>query len=78
MRPSTHKAIRQLLRQSTDGLMVKEIAEKLGFNEDPVRVALHTMPDTYVDRWIHTGGRGTYSQVWCAVAVPENCPHPVQ
>jgi len=75
MRHSNHKAIRELLLQNPDGLMVSEVAKALGVKNDSIKVALRAMVDTYVDRWVKLRG-SPMAAVWCAVEVPPNCPKP--
>ena len=75
MRKSNHAAIRALLHQNPDGLMVSEIAKALGVKNDSIKVALRAMVDTYVDRWVKLRG-SPMAAVWCAVEVPPNCPKP--
>ena len=75
MRLSNHKAIRELLHQNPDGLMVSEIAKALGVKNDSIKVALRSMVDTYIDRWVRLRG-SPIAAVWCAVEVPANCPKP--
>ena len=75
MRHSNHKAIRELLLQNPDGLMVSEVAKALGVKNDSIKVALRSMVDTYVDRWVKLRG-SPMAAVWCAVEVPPNCPKP--
>ena len=75
MRKSNHAAIRALLHQNPDGLMVSEIAKALGVKNDSIKVALRAMVDTYVDRWVKLRN-APMAAVWCAVEVPTNCPKP--
>lgn len=75
MQPVRQKRIRELLRQHPDGLTPLKLAGMTGLHVSNIRTALRAMPDVYVDRWIK-GKRGQYEKVWCAVHVPENCPHP--
>ena len=75
MRKSNHAAIRALLHQNPDGLMVSEVAKALGVKNDSIKVALRSMVDTYVDRWVKLRG-SPMAAVWCAVEVPPNCPKP--
>jgi hypothetical protein len=75
--------IRAILRDS-DGLTAAQLAQKLqqsGYEcAGNISRTLETMPDTYRDRYIRSvdgDGRNTkYAAVWCAVAVPEDCPRP--
>ena len=76
MRTKTTPAIRTLLRDSPDGLDVWTIASTLNREPHNVRRLLKTMPDAYIDRWVHSGGTGMPSAVWCVVVPPENCPRP--
>lgn len=67
--------VRRVLRDSQDGLTVKEIVELTQIDKDPLSRILATMPDAYIDRWSGPN-RGQYTAVWCVVVPPENCPHP--
>jgi hypothetical protein len=74
MHKSNHHAVRMLLQKYPDGLPVSEIAERLEKPPEPVRRALITMPDAYIDRWI--AHRKQWIAVWCVVVPPQNCPKP--
>ena len=72
---SRHPAIRTLLRQHTDGLTAKQLANEMACHEDAANNALKAMPDAYIDRW--SGPlRGQYAAVWCVVIPPPHCPYP--
>lgn len=58
-------------------MTAKEVAKALGAKVDPVRLALKSMPDTYVDRW-EGPKRGQYAEVFCVVIPPPDCPHPTR
>jgi len=75
MRKSNHAAIRALLHQNPDGLMVSEVAKALGVKNDSIKVALRAMVDTYVDRWVKLPS-SPMAAVLCAIEVPPNCPKP--
>lgn len=68
--------LRATLRQHKDGLTLKQLAEQSGVTYRSVHTSIQTMPDVYIDRWDSPTGRFRYQAVWCAVEVPENCPHP--
>ena len=72
---SKHDLVRKVLRDSEDGLTVKQITEAVGVDKDPLSRILQTMPDAYIDRWSGPT-KGQYSAVWCVVVPPENCPQP--
>jgi hypothetical protein len=74
---SKHDIVRKVLRDSEDGLTVKQITEAVGVDKDPLSRILQTMPDAYIDRWSGPT-RGQYSAVWCVVVPPENCPRPTR
>jgi hypothetical protein len=74
---SKHDIVRKVLRDSQDGLTVKQITEAVGVDKDPLSRILQTMPDAYIDRWSGPT-RGQYSAVWCVVVPPENCPRPTR
>jgi hypothetical protein len=74
---SKHDIVRKVLRESADGLTVKQITEAVGVDKDPLSRILATMPDAYIDRWSGPT-RGQYSAVWCVVVPPENCPRPTR
>jgi predicted ArsR family transcriptional regulator len=75
MKPTRQQAIRECLRQHHYGLTRQQLSDKLGIHLANVRTAILGMPDVYVDRWT-MGKRGSYQKVYCAVDVPEDCPHP--
>ena len=75
MSKSKHDIVRKVLRESADGLMVRQIVDLTQIDKDPLSRILQTMPDAYIDRWSGPT-RGQYSAVWCVVIPPENCPHP--
>ena len=67
--------VRKLLREHPDGLSANQITEITKMHISNTRVALRAMPDVYVDRW-QPGKKNQFEKVWCAVYVPEDCPHP--
>ena len=70
-----HDRIREVLREYTDGLTVKELEEFVGVKREAIRQTLAVMPDAYIDRW--TGPfNGTFASVWCVVVPPPDCPKP--
>ena len=75
MRKSNHSAIRNLLKQHPDGLMVSEIAKQLNLQHRATAYALKSMPDTYIDRWVKLKSSPS-AAVWCVIEVPEDCPRP--
>lgn len=75
MRTGAVKEVRALLREHADGLPAKDIAEKLGRDRNNIRTLLHSMPDTYIDRWIR-GMQGMSTAIWCVVVPPPHCPKP--
>lgn len=74
---SKHDLVRKVLRESEDGLTVKQITELTKVEADSLSRILATMPDAYIDRWSGPN-RGQYSAVWCVVVPPENCPRPTR
>jgi hypothetical protein len=72
---SKHDIVRKVLRDSADGLTVKQITGLTEVEADSLSRILQTMPDAYIDRWSGPT-KGQYSAVWCVVVPPENCPHP--
>jgi hypothetical protein len=76
MRTRTTQSVRELLINNPDGMDVYTIANNLNREPENVRRLLKTMPDAYIDRWTHFGGRGMPSAIWCVVVPPENCPRP--
>jgi hypothetical protein len=74
---SKHDLVRKVLRDSEDGLTVRQIVDLTQIDKDPLSRILATMPDAYIDRWSGPA-RGQYSAVWCVVVPPENCPHPTK
>lgn len=75
MKPTRQQAIRELLLNHPQGLTRQEISDTLNINVSNVKTAINGMPDVFVDRWIR-GGHGQYQKIFCAVYVPEDCPHP--
>lgn len=76
--PHSHK-IRDLLRDSPDGMTAKQLNDAIPAITRTTTIMrnLHRMPDTYIDRWVRgPTTRGQYEAVWCAVVPPDNCPHP--
>lgn len=74
---SKHDLVRRVLRDSPDGLTVKQIMDLSQVHTDSLSRILQTMPDAYIDRWSEPA-RGQYSAVWCVVVPPENCPKPTR
>ena len=60
-----------------DGATASELARLLEAHPSSVIEALQRMPDVYIDRW-QQNGKSKYAAVWCAVVVPEDCPHPTK
>jgi hypothetical protein len=77
MRKSNHAAIRNLLKQHPDGLMVSEIANELNLQQRATTIALKSMVDTYIDRWMRMSN-APLAAVWCVIEVPEDCPKPTK
>jgi len=77
MRKSNHSAIRNLLKQHPDGLMVSEIAKQLNLQHRATAYALKAMLDTYIDRWVKLKS-SPLAAVWCVIEVPEDCPKPTK
>jgi len=76
-RPSRIKQVRDLLRQSSDGLTVKEIIKAIPDVTRPhLSRILNNMPDAYIDRWQSDKTKRWHRAVWCVVIPPENCPKP--
>ena len=74
---SKHDLVRRVLRDSEDGLTVKQIMDLSQVHTDSLSRILQTMPDAYIDRWSGPT-QGQYSAVWCVVVPPENCPRPTR
>ena len=72
---SKHDLVRKVLRDSEDGLTVKQIMDLSQVHTDSLSRILQKMPDAYIDRWSGPT-KGQYSAVWCVVVPPENCPQP--
>ena len=70
--------IRELLRESEDGMTPSEIGETLRRNAGHIHNVLETMAkiDAYIDRWVPCRCPGGFSPVWMVVAPPENAPRP--
>jgi hypothetical protein len=75
MKPTRQQAIRELLLKHPQGLTRQEISDTLNIQIANVKTAIKGMPDVFVDRWT-MGHRGQYQKIYCAVYVPEDCPHP--
>lgn len=77
MNKGNSKYIREVLKNSIDGLTINEIHEKLPqiHSTKSIRRALSFMPDVYIDRWKEPN-RGQYQAVFCVVTKPADCPHP--
>lgn len=75
MKPTRQQAIRELLLKHPQGLTRQEISNTLNIHVANIKKAINGMPDVFVDRWI-LGGHGQYQKIYCAVYVPEDCPHP--
>jgi len=76
MRPSRHNDIRGVLLRNQDGLTAKEIAIKIGMEQDAVKKALPNIYGVYIDRWLTNLWRGAASAVYICVPVPDNTPKP--
>jgi hypothetical protein len=76
MRPSRHNDIRSVLLRNEDGLTAKEIAIKIGMEQDAVKKALPNIYGVYIDRWLTNLGRGAASAVYICVPVPDNTSKP--
>lgn len=69
--------IRAVLHASPDGLTARQVRGKVvllgrdGFNR-----AVARMGDVYIDRWVYVRPGVRPSAVYCAVAVPADCPKP--
>lgn len=74
---SKHDLVRKVLRDSEDGLTVRQIMDLSQVHTDSLSRILQKMPDAYIDRWTDCV-RGQYSAVWCVVVPPENCPQPTK
>ena len=66
--------VREALLANPEGLTVFELASLLDYTGHHMHRILAKMPDTYIDRWVWQPH--VYAAVWCAVAVPKNCPRP--
>ena len=75
MRPTRQQAIRDLLKKHHYGLTRQQLSDFLNIHIANISKAIKGMPDVYVDRWT-MGRQGSYQKVYCAVPVPEDCPHP--
>lgn len=75
MKPTRQQKIRELLLQKLDGMSIEEITENTGIHRANINTAIKGMPDVYVDRW-EKNKRGSFKKIYCAVYVPDDCPHP--
>jgi hypothetical protein len=75
MKTSHAPRLRELLRQSPDGLTVTQASDALTLPRTSTLRTLKGMPDVYIDRW-----EGPYNGQWAAVfylhAPPPDCPRP--
>ena len=76
VRKSSQTAVRELLRETPDGLTVTELSEKTGVHVNSIQRCIKNMPDAYIDRWSTTSRKKYYSAIWCVVVPPANCPKP--
>ena len=74
--PTYQPQIRALLKAHPDGLSTLEIAARVSRNDNAVFKVLKRMPDVYIDRWGNKNHQ--YAAIWCAVRVPDDCPHPLR
>lgn len=71
------KQVRELLRQTSDGMTVGDILKALpGTDKSHISRILNNMPDAYIDRWQSDKTKRWHRAVWCVVIPPENCPKP--
>jgi len=70
-----HDDIRDVLRQSEDGLTISEISSKLLLDEENLRVSIRSIFGVYIDRWSGPH-RGQYAAIYMCAEVPENAPKP--
>lgn len=75
MKPTRQQAIRKMLLEHPYGLTRQELSDKLGIHVSNIKTAILGMPDVYVDRWM-INERKQFKKVYCAVPIPEDCPHP--
>lgn len=71
--------VRKLLRENPEGMTARELATAIyadASQQAPVNKSIAKMPDVYRDRWVRVPGVVRYVAVYCAVDVPEDCPHP--
>lgn len=72
---TTKDQIRALLIEHPDGLTVPQLMTMLQKADKPLRFAIRSMEDVYIDRWVR-GRAGPYSAVWVRVNIPEDAPRP--
>jgi hypothetical protein len=74
---ANHPVIRAILREHSDGLTVKQLADLIPATQGPTRIALKNMPDAYIYRWAKADApKSKYEAVWAVVVPPEDCPRP--
>jgi hypothetical protein len=77
MKYERQKQVRELLRETADGLTVKQMHEATGVCTSHLSRMLKKMPDAYIDRWVaNDTQRRWYAAVWCVVTPPPDCPRP--
>ena len=67
--------IRELLRQTSDGMTIAQLSDAAGTRADTLRNTVESMPDVYIDRW-EGPYRGQWAAVYCLHIAPPNCPRP--
>jgi hypothetical protein len=75
MKTSHAPRLRELLRQSPDGLTVTQVGDALNLPRTSTLRALKGMPDVYIDRW-EGPYNGQWAAVFCLHAPPPDCPRP--
>jgi hypothetical protein len=75
MKPSHAPRLRELLRQSPDGLTVTQVSDALTLPRTSTLNALKAMPDVYIDRW-EGPYKGQWAAVFCLHEPPPDCPRP--
>ena len=67
--------IRELLRQTPDGMTLVQLSDATGTRSDTLRNAIEAIQDIYIDRW-EGPYRGQWAAVYCLHIAPPNCPRP--
>lgn len=69
--------IRAILRANPEGMTIGKLMTAASAWDHSVRKALDSMPDVYIAGWVKPR-QGAAAAIYCAVAVPADCPRPAR